>query len=66
MRIFVLFQNTVIIVGAGVMGLGTAFHLAQKGYDVTILEKGNSVANVSWTLHSNDVYSISMQKLITI
>ena len=33
------------------MGLGTAFHLAQKGYDVTILEKGNSVANVSYIVH---------------
>ena len=28
------------------MGLGTAFHLAERGYDVTVLEKGESVANV--------------------
>ena len=47
MIILNLLQNSVIIIGAGVMGLGTAFHLAQKGYDVTILEKGDSVANVS-------------------
>ena len=35
-----------MIVGAGIMGLGTAFHLAEKGYDVTILEKEDSVASV--------------------
>ena len=28
------------------MGLGTAFHLAERGYDVTVLERGESVANV--------------------
>ena len=39
------------------MGLGTAFHLAQKGYDVTILEKGNSVANVSYIVH---IYNTSL------
>ena len=44
----ICFQNSVIIIGAGVMGLGTAFHLAQKGFDVTILEKENSVASVSY------------------
>ena len=43
----ICFQNSVIIIGAGVMGLGTAFHLAQKGFDVTILEKEDSVASVS-------------------
>ena len=41
------FQKSVVIVGAGVMGLGTAFHLAERGFDVTVLEKEDSVAKVS-------------------
>ena len=41
-----------MIVGAGVMGLGTAFHLAERGFDVTVLEKEDSVAKVSNNLYS--------------
>ena len=41
-----------MIVGAGVMGLGTAFHLAERGFDVTVLEKEDSVAKVSNKLYS--------------
>ena len=41
-----------VIVGAGVMGLGTAFHLAERGFDVTVLEKEDSVAKVSNKLYS--------------
>ena len=36
-----------VVIGAGVMGLGTALHLAERGYNVTILEKEDSVASVS-------------------
>ena len=32
-------RTTVIVIGAGVGGLGTAAHLAQRGFDVTVLEK---------------------------
>ena len=38
------------------MGLGTAFHLAERGYDVTILEKADSVASVS-IISKPDKYS---------
>ena len=41
-----------MIVGAGVMGLGTAFHLAERGFDVTVLEKEDSVAKVSTLFYS--------------
>lgn len=40
-------EKSVVIIGAGVMGLGTAFHLAERGYKVTVLEKGDSVANAA-------------------
>ena len=39
--------KSVMIIGGGVMGLGTAFHLAEKGYKVTVLEKANDTATVS-------------------
>ena len=39
--------RSVIVIGGGVMGLGTAFHLAEKGYKVTVLEKANDIATVS-------------------
>jgi phytoene desaturase len=32
-------QTTVIVIGAGIGGLGTAAHLAQRGFHVTVLEK---------------------------
>ena len=28
-----------MVVGGGIMGLGTAFHLSERGYRVTLLEK---------------------------
>jgi hypothetical protein len=34
-------QKRVVVVGAGWAGLGSAYHLAQQGYDVTLLEAGN-------------------------
>ena len=32
------------MVGGGIMGLGTAFHLSERGYRVTLLEKQKDVA----------------------
>jgi uncharacterized protein with NAD-binding domain and iron-sulfur cluster len=31
-------QKRVVVVGAGWAGLGATYHLAQQGYDVTLLE----------------------------
>jgi len=38
---------SVLIVGGGVMGLGSALHLAEAGCTVTVLEKEESVAKVA-------------------
>ena len=35
--------RTVVIVGAGVFGLSTAWHLLQRGYSVTVLERASEV-----------------------
>ena len=39
-------KKSVLIVGGGIMGLGTAFHLAEKGHKVTIVERNNETASV--------------------
>ena len=44
-----LSRKSALIIGGGVMGLGTAFHLAEKGYKVTVLEKADDIATVSET-----------------
>ena len=44
-----LSSKSAVIIGGGVMGLGTAFHLAEKGYKVTVLEKADDIATVSET-----------------
>ena len=44
-----LSRKSAVIIGGGVMGLGTAFHLAEKGYKVTVLEKADDIATVSET-----------------
>ncbi len=36
-----------VIVGGGIMGLGTAFHLSEKGYEVSVLEQQPDVAMVA-------------------
>ena len=38
--------ESVLIIGAGVMGLTTALHLVERGYKVTVLEKADNVAMV--------------------
>ncbi|WP_101651284.1 NAD(P)/FAD-dependent oxidoreductase [Brevibacterium ihuae] len=38
----------VIVVGAGIVGLASAFHLARAGAEVTVLERDRVVAGASW------------------
>lgn len=37
-------KQSILVIGGGVMGLGTAFHLAEKGHMVTVIEKSGSMA----------------------
>ena len=38
----------VIVVGAGIVGLASAFHLARAGAEVTVLERERVAAGASW------------------
>ncbi|GAF47521.1 hypothetical protein RW1_041_00690 [Rhodococcus wratislaviensis NBRC 100605] len=37
-----------IIVGAGMVGLATAWHMQEKGIDVTVLDRAGVGAGASW------------------
>ena len=37
------YDKTVAVIGAGIMGLATAYYLAKKGYKVTVFEKENRI-----------------------
>ena len=39
--------KSVVVIGGGIMGLGSAWYLTQKGYKVTVLEKNAEVAMVA-------------------
>jgi monoamine oxidase len=47
-------KNDVIVIGAGVAGLETAWRLAQVGLKVTVLEAGNRVGGRIFTRHLED------------
>jgi monoamine oxidase len=49
----------VIILGAGVAGLCSAFELAKAGYDCTILEARNRVGGRNWTIRRGDVLELT-------
>lgn len=41
-------RNTAIIVGAGMVGLATAWYLQERGYEVTVVDKKGPAAGSSW------------------
>ncbi len=47
-------NKKIIIIGAGVSGLATAYLLKQKGYDVTVLEKKSEVGGSIETSYENE------------
>jgi D-amino-acid dehydrogenase len=40
-------MSKVIIIGAGIIGLSTAYYLQESGWEVTVLEKGTIIGNCS-------------------
>lgn len=44
----------VIILGAGICGLATAYELEQAGFDVTILEARDRIGGRAWTVRDGD------------
>ena len=46
-------KKKVIVIGAGIAGLGTAGYLSKSGYDVTILEKNENVGGRANIFESN-------------
>jgi protoporphyrinogen/coproporphyrinogen III oxidase len=46
-------KNKIVILGAGISGLATAYLLKQKGYDVTVLEKKSEVGGSIETFREN-------------
>lgn len=41
-------KKKIVIIGAGSIGLTTAYYLLQEGYDITILDKNGSPGGCSW------------------
>ena len=46
-------QHEIVVIGAGLTGLSTAFHLHRQGRDVVILEKADCVGGQIHTYHEN-------------
>lgn len=47
-------QDKVVIIGAGVAGLTTAYKLQEAGYDVTVIERDDAVGGLSRTYHDGE------------
>ena len=41
-------MTRVIVIGAGIIGLATAYQLAQRGAEVTVLDRSGVAAGASW------------------
>jgi len=46
--------RSVVILGAGIAGLVSAYELGQAGYHVTVLEARNRIGGRSWTIRGGD------------
>ena len=46
--------KSVVVLGAGIAGLVSAYELQQAGYQVTVLEARNRVGGRAWTIRGND------------
>src|SRR5215212_5626992 len=46
--------RSVVVLGAGIAGLVTAYELRNAGYDVTVLEARDRVGGRAWTIRGND------------
>ncbi|HIY41873.1 MAG TPA: FAD-binding oxidoreductase [Candidatus Nocardiopsis merdipullorum] len=44
----VVAPRTAVVVGAGIVGLSTAWHLQEHGIEVTVLERGRVASGASW------------------
>ena len=45
------YDKTVAVIGAGIMGLATAYYLAKKGYKVTVFEKEKEIGGMAVTFN---------------
>ena len=46
--------RSVVIIGAGIAGLVSAYELKRAGYKVTVLEAGDRIGGRSWTIRGGD------------
>ena len=46
--------KSVVVLGAGISGLVSAYELEQRGYDVTVLEARQRVGGRAWTIRNGD------------
>jgi len=50
-------EGHVVVIGAGIAGLGAAHELLRAGYDVTVVEAAARVGGRNWTVRNGTVYA---------